>query len=426
MVEGELDEFVHGVARFRPQPLLDEPPSTFRAQQMRIEPKGTIGAGAQAPAFDAREGCFMRGVFGGPQRFVKPALALGRDLQEAFVGEAQQRRFQHAGQRQIILRQQRCAPRRHEIHHRDVLQQLQSIGARHRHALFFQRADHRIEEGVAAAHENHHIARADGAAQAVLVADAFRRIRPQPARDEIADAPRQNGRRIMLVLQIDRHSPVAVFRGVARAHQRPDLHHARQIAFQRAMCGVDVIAINQPAPVASISEYGVHAGEDPRRGTKGELQRHAGEIEFGFARPRFELAAHLVELVGLRALKGIDGLLLVAYREEGAREAALPLARHEFFRQSAQNVPLAGRCVLRLIHENMVDAGVELIENPACGGACQKVARDLDEIVEIKQRARILHGGVAAQDLRGYAQQRGGAFEALHRFQQFARGADAQ
>ena len=74
---------------------------------------------------------------------------------------------------------------------------------------------------------------------------------------------------------------------------------------------------------------------------------------------------------GARALEGVDRLLLVADREHGAvrRARRAPGADEELAGQGAQDVPLVGRGVLRLVEQHVVDAAVELEQHPGRVGA---------------------------------------------------------
>ena len=103
----------------------------------------------------------------------------------------------------------------------------------------------------------------------------------------------------------------------------------------------------------------------------------------------FELAPHGVEHRRRRALERKDRLLFIADREEGADPPIRALAGQEVGSDFAQDVPLRLRSILRLVDQNMVDAGIELIEHPGRVDVLQQRAGALDQIVEIEPaRAR--------------------------------------
>ena len=77
---------------------------------------------------------------------------------ERVVVKTDERRFERTGQRQIIVRQQRRAADGDEIHHRDMLFELEPVGAGGLHVGGLERPDHRLEKGVAAANQDHDIA----------------------------------------------------------------------------------------------------------------------------------------------------------------------------------------------------------------------------------------------------------------------------
>ena len=70
------------------------------------------------------------------QRFILGAV--GGDADEIVVGQSDERRFQRGREREIVVRQQRRAARRHEIEHGDVLADVEPVGAGHRHACLLR------------------------------------------------------------------------------------------------------------------------------------------------------------------------------------------------------------------------------------------------------------------------------------------------
>ena len=108
----------------------------------------------------------------------------------------------------------------------------------------------------------------------------------------------------------------------------------------------------------------------------------------GLARPGGETLEFLLfarEQRGSGALERKNRLFFVTDREKCPRAPALALAGEKIARNAVENVPLRGAGVLRLIDQNVIDAGVELLQHPARRRARQKLAGAGDEIVEIQQ-----------------------------------------
>src|SRR5580658_11314453 len=77
-----------------------------------------------------------------------------------------------------------------------------------------------------------------------------------------------------------------------------------------------------------------------------------------------EMAAMNVELARIGTLKTEDRLLFVAHSEQSARDLCRALAGEEFLCEFFQDRPLCGASVLGLVHQDMVDAVIELVEYP--------------------------------------------------------------
>ena len=211
-----------------------------------------------------------------PHGGVKRAGPLGRQGDQIVVVKAEDRRFQRRGQGKIVLRQQARAANRDEVHHRDMLRQFKPVGARHRDAFFLERADHRLEKGVAAAHQNHDVAGPDRPAFALRL-DRLAGAGFKPARNGLGNAPRGGDRRIGRVLVIERQFPVALFLGYARRDHVPDFHAGRQVAFPRLMNRADVIGLRrEAAKIVGQRKNLVHRVENALRGAEGQSSDRPG------------------------------------------------------------------------------------------------------------------------------------------------------
>ena len=82
---------------------------------------------------------------------------------EVIVLEIEQRAFQEACQRQVILGQQQEIAQGHHVHYGELFGDDDAVGARDRDAFCLERADHQRGEGVALAQQDEDITGADGA-----------------------------------------------------------------------------------------------------------------------------------------------------------------------------------------------------------------------------------------------------------------------
>ena len=83
--------------------------------------------------------------------------------------------------------------------------------------------------------------------------------------------------------------------------------------------------------------------------------------------------------------------------------------RHEFGDDGLDDVPLLRAGVLRLVDQHVVDAEIELVENPGGGRAPEQLDRLVDQVVIVEQRAALFLVFVAADDVGGDGDQRAGA-----------------
>ncbi len=110
-----------------------------------------------------------------------------------------------------------------------------------------------------------------------------------------------------------------------------------------------------------------------------------------------------------RALETVDRLLLVADDEDSPRLRAQIAAAGELLGELAQDRPLRLAGVLRLVEQDVVDAGIELVEHPGGLDAQAASACAGDQVVIIEQRARALLALVGGEHPRHQQRQRGAA-----------------
>jgi hypothetical protein len=160
MRERQSQEFVDRVVRFRAEPREEAFAASLRPEDLREEIERRPSRRARAPGVETPHRFGVPELGGPGKRVIERSLALRRQREQIFVIEPDQRRFQHSGEREIILGQQRRPRRRDQIHHGHMFAELEPVGTGRRNVALFQRADHCFEEGVALADQNEKIARA--------------------------------------------------------------------------------------------------------------------------------------------------------------------------------------------------------------------------------------------------------------------------
>ena len=90
-------------------------------------------------------------------------------------------------------------------------------------------------------------------------------------------------------------------------------------------------------------------------------------------------------------MEGIDRLLAIAHHKDRPGHRAGRFAAGEFVGQPLDHTPLPGAGILRLIHKDVVDSAIEPEQHPLRHRRRrQKVARALDQVIEIEQAAQPL------------------------------------
>ena len=127
-----------------------------------------------------------------------------------------------------------------------------------------------------------------------------------------------------------------------------------------------------------------------RRRTPGDREIHADEVPPGAAGLLLQRLSMVIEQMGRRALERKDRLLFVADDEHRALEGAFaPVdTGKELARQRPDDRPLFGRSVLRLVHQDVIDAAVELEQHP--GGLRRIVEQRLGAFDQVREVQRAL------------------------------------
>ncbi len=182
MRERQGQEFIDRVGGFGPEPADQRSPAAVLAEQQRIKGKGRKRLGPRRHPSSRRAASTATSSSAAARASSERTAPSRRNFHERVVVKADERRLERAGQRQIIVRQQSRAADRDEIHHRDMVFELEPVGAGGLHIRGLERADHRLEKGVAAANQDHDIAFANAPDFAGIRVDhPLRRGRPQPA-----------------------------------------------------------------------------------------------------------------------------------------------------------------------------------------------------------------------------------------------------
>ena len=347
------------------------------------------------------EGCFAGALAQGTPEM---AGALPRQGEELLFAEADQRRFQEAGQVEIVLRQQHEARRRQQILDGELFAQVKAVDARHFDALALQRAHQGSDELVAPPHQHHEVAGMQqlALARALLLADQALGV----GGDQMGEAFVRLRQRALRAFEVGR-----VGLGLRRADQRPQLDPAGFVLAARQMLD-DMAGLDDALRRGIFTEYPIDRVEHGRGRAEGNIEVDRHEIVLGDAALFGEPFAHLLELARIGALEAEDRLLGVADGEHRAAALDRALAREEFLGQPADHLPLVGVGVLRLVDQHVVDAAVELVEHPGrTGRALQKAPRRHDQVVVVERRAPSLGAGIAAGDVEAEPQQRHGALD---------------
>ena len=118
-------------------------------------------------------------------------------------------------------------------------------------------------------------------------------------------------------------------------------------------------------PRACVGKDVIDGLQHGRRGAEGTEQLDSLKSAV-FGNPRLEVFRHGKEARRVGTLEGVDRLFRVADRKDRAGHMARAGACEELLRQRAHHTPLVGTGVLRLVDEDVVEAGVKLVEHP-CG-----------------------------------------------------------
>ena len=219
------------VAGFRSEPRFHVAASAIRAEKRRIKSKRTA-ARPRSPARELAHGLGVPCIGRGFERVEEACRPARRKRHEIVIVEPDQRRFQHASEREIVLRKQAGAPGRDEIHDGDMLRELKPVGAGGGDLALFQRPDHGLEKRPACANEDQNVARAHRPPpQGLAVVHEFIGTWFNEMRDLLGNPLGNKIGRVLRIEKIERKRPFAgIFSGLRR-RQRPEFNKTRQLMF---------------------------------------------------------------------------------------------------------------------------------------------------------------------------------------------------
>ena len=170
IAQRQLEKFVERIGGLMPEPFQDAQAAAVAAEQPGVECKRRLDGETALAGFETPQRVpelrRCAGVLA--QRLPQRSLALPGQREQIVVGEAEQRAFQRHRERQIVLRQQQRVGEVHQIDDRDMLGELEPVGAGDRNIGVLERLDHRIERIAAPPHQHQHVA----VAQRPAVAEA--------------------------------------------------------------------------------------------------------------------------------------------------------------------------------------------------------------------------------------------------------------
>ena len=314
-------------------------------------------------------------------------------VEQLVLVEAEQRALQHGRQRQIVLRQQQRVGEHHQVHHRDVLGQHQPVGAGDRDACVLQRADDRLEQRAALAHQHQHVAwRAAAAARRSSAATVARRSCAPAAPAGSSPSASSNGASQASISRFSSGLISAQISTRPGAASRQRLVHG---ARRRRRSGRRCASGRANTVSTASSTFGA--------GAERVLELHVA-TKSSSASPQSAARSSAACSSNSRGAapwnEKIDcfssptaKIVRVAVARAGAGE--------EFGRPAPDDLPLLRARVLRLVDQHMVDAAVELVVHP--GGAIRRVEqreRLVDQVVVVEQAAPVLLGADSARSPR--------------------------
>ena len=357
------------------------------------------------------------------------------EIEQPVVVEAEQRAFQDRRQGQIVLRQQKEIGDRKHVHDRQLLDQHHAVGAGDLDAGILQRADRRVDQGVAPAHQDHDVAGARNALyRPVAGAIPHQAGRPADPGPHLPGDPLRQvfDRRCGFAVDLQRRPGLRRI-GIGRGDDRPQFDHAALPLPPGGMAERRAVRDNA-VPRRAFGEAAVHCIQHPLDRAEGHVEIDGRPVFLRVAHPFPEAFPDAAEHHRIGALEAEDRLFDVADGEHGARRpgqavvggrALDPFAGEEFPRDRLDQAPLLRAGVLRLVDQDMVDAAVQLVEHPFGRRRTGQQGFGLqDQVVEVQNGPLAFLGFIALVDGGAEPGQRRAAFDSPQGFLAVVQGGE--
>ena len=186
-------------------------------------------------------------------------------------------------------------------------------------------------------------------------------------------------------------------------------------------------------PGQSLCKNTVHRVENGRRRAKRHVEIHFPKVD-SLVFLGQKILPHPFKFMRIRSLKRINRLLAVAHHKHGAVFVLGAAAVKKFVGNRADDSPLVGRGILRLVNQNIVNTAVELIQHPVRHLRIFKQAPRIDNqilVIGLGMQAFVfliplqqLVGQIQHRPRRGKNAQRRQLVVKLQTAQRFAAGPD--
>ena len=207
--------------------------------------------------------------------------------------------------------------------------------------------------------------------------------------------------------------------------QVPDFDQPGRGVGQRLVFGdADLVGGDAGIDLAR-GEHAVDRAEHVLPGAERAVEAQMPPAELRRVELAGEKTAHGIEGERRGALEREDRLLLVADRKHRALDVAARAARHELGGDGLDDLPLLGAGVLRLVDQHVVDAEVELVEDPGRRRPREQRQSLVDQILVVEQGAAFFFLAVALDHVRRDGDERAGALAGLQGTFAGDEGADA-
>ena len=159
VAECQAEQFVHRLGGFRAEPGEEPGPGAERAEGLGEDRMrgGVIDAGEQGLDEPRRTPPIPPLAGPAPERVPQRAGAAGGERHQAVVVESAERAREHAGEGEIVLRQQQHLAERQQVLHGRLLGQHHAVEPCHRNAARLERTGKGALKGLAPPHEHQHV-----------------------------------------------------------------------------------------------------------------------------------------------------------------------------------------------------------------------------------------------------------------------------